>query len=106
MATPIARIARPAWPFVAGAGLALSAAALVAMPGYFRLTPAPASLAALAPSHITVTEVVTVLMVLTALPALVYLGVAAIVRYRAAPDTMGLICAYMLVLFGVGVVGP
>ena len=50
--------------------------------------------------------VAAVVMVLTALPAAVYFAVALIVRYRSAPDSMGLICSYVLVLFACGVVGP
>jgi signal transduction histidine kinase len=106
MTTPIARIARPAWPVVAMAGLALSLLGLLAIPGDFRSHADPASIAAMASIHVSETGLIVTLMVLTFVPALVYLGVAAIVRYRSVPDSMGLICAYMLVLFGCGVVGP
>src|SRR5215475_11317387 len=106
MTAPIARIARPAWPFVAVAGLVLSILGLIAMPRDLRSHADPASIAAANSMHLSLVAVMATLMTLTFLPAVVYLGVAVIVRYRAAPDPMGLICAYMLVLFGCGVVGP
>ena len=106
MSAAIVRIARAAWPVAAATGLLLSILALFAMPADLRSHADPASVAALNDLHLSVGVVTATLMTLTFLPALVYLGVAAIVRYRAAPDLMGLVCAYMLVAFGCGVVGP
>ncbi len=106
MTAPIVGIARLAWPFVAVAGLVLSILGLIAMPADMRSHADPASIAAANSMHLPMVAILATLMTLTFLPAVVYLGVAVIVRYRATPDPMGLICAYMLVLFGCGVVGP
>jgi len=105
MSTAVARIARSGWPVVAGACLALSLAALAAMPGYYRSKARSLPQPAGAP-HISLAVMAAVLMITTMLPAVVFFAVALIVRYRSAPDAMALICSYVLVLFGCGVVGP
>jgi signal transduction histidine kinase len=101
-----ARIARPAWVVIALAGLALVVCALVAMPGYYRSQTGPAELTDLSGAHLGLPAVIIALVVLTMVPTIVYFGIAVIVRYRTAPDSMALVCAYMLVLFGCGVVSP
>ena len=106
MTTPAARIARSGWPFVAVASLALSAAALAAMPGYYRSRSAALPGFGSGPIHMSAGAVAAVVMVLTMLPAAVFFVIALIVRYRSAPDSMALICSYVLVLFACGVVGP
>ncbi|WP_426513314.1 histidine kinase [Dactylosporangium sp. McL0621] len=106
MTSLIVRIARPAWVVVALAGLALVLGALVAMPEYYRSQAGPAALAELRTVHLGLPAVIITLIVLTMVPTIVYFGVALIVRYRASPDSMALVCAYMLVLFGCGVVSP
>lgn len=106
MTAPVARVARSAWPLVAGAGLALSVAALTAMPAYYRSRPEARLRPASWVFHMSPTAVAIAVMTLTMLPTAVYIGVALVVRYRSAPDPMGLISAYVLVLFACGVVGP
>jgi signal transduction histidine kinase len=91
---------------VAGASLALSLAALTAMPGYYRSPPEALLRPGNGAFHVSPGTVAAVFMVLTMLPATVFFAVALIVRYRSAPDSMGLICSYVLVLFACGVVGP
>lgn len=105
MTTPVARIARPAWPLVAGVGLALSVAALTAMPAYYRSRAVRLELASGA-FHASPASAAIVVMSLTMLPTVFFFAVALVVRYRSAPGPMGLICAYVLVLFASGVVGP
>jgi signal transduction histidine kinase len=102
----INRVARSGWLLVAGAGLALSLAALTAMPAYYRSRPEALMQPGGGAIHTSPAAVAAVVMTLTALPAAVYFAVALIVRYRSAPDSMGLICSYVLVLFACGVVGP
>jgi signal transduction histidine kinase len=106
MITPAVRIARSGWPLVAGASLALSLAALTAMPGYYRSQPKTLPQPGNGAFHLSPGAVAAIFMVLTMLPAAVFFIVALIVRYRSVPDSMSLICSYVLVLFACGVVGP
>ena len=106
MTTAIARVARPAWPVVASAGLALVVAAAAAMPAVYLSRRGPHGDADFTAVHLTPAQAVGTLMLLTLVPTLILFAVALIVRYRAAPDRMSLICAYVLVLFGCGVVSP
>lgn len=102
----IARIARSGWLLAAGVCLALSVAALLAMPGYYRSRPKDLPAPANAVIHVSPGAVTAIVMALTMLPAAVFFAIALLVRYRSAPDSMGLICSYVLVLFACGVVGP
>jgi signal transduction histidine kinase len=104
MITSAPRIARSGWPLVAGVSLALSLAALTAMPGYYRSK--ALLLSGNGAFHLSTGAVAALFMVLTMLPAAVFFVVALIVRYRSAPDAMSLVCSYVLVLFACGVVGP
>jgi signal transduction histidine kinase len=106
MTTAITRVARPAWPVVASAGLALVVAAAAAMPAVYLSRREPHDGADFTAVHLTPAQAVGALMLLTLAPTLILFAVALIVRYRAAPDRMSLICAYVLVFFGCGVVSP
>jgi signal transduction histidine kinase len=109
MTTAIARLvrlARPAWPVVASAGLALVVAAATAMPAVYLPRRGPHGDADFTAVHLTPGQAVGLLMLLTVVPTLVFFALAGIVRYRTAPDRMSLVCAYVLVLFGCGVVSP
>ena len=106
MTARAARIARSGWLPVAGASLALSVAALIAMPGYYRSRPQALFGSPGGAIHMSAGAVAAMVMVLTTLPAAVFFAIALIIRYRSAPDPMSLICSYVLVLFACGVVGP
>jgi signal transduction histidine kinase len=106
MTVRVMRVARPAWLIVAGAGLVMSLVALAALPVSFRAQSTPEIRADLAANHLSPGVCIAVMAALIMGPTLVYFVVATIVYLRAAPDPMALVCAYVLVLFGCGVVSP